>query len=486
MKKITFIIIFISIAYLGIEAHCQDNELVVLSLPQCLNSGLARNLDIKIARIEAMITGQDVTLAESIFDTIISGNVNYSDDQLAVPNIILGEKVIETNYDVGVTKKLFTGTEFNVEYSDQRTWTDSAFVSSTPLHAADLSFTLKQPISRNFFGFVDRATVKISKIESSIADIKAKGRIEDAIANIEKAYWRLVFAYDNLSLNRELFEQAEKLYNTYAEHLKTGFVEETDVYETEANMRIRKTELFIAENDVITASNNLKLLLNEEGDFIVKPKDKLSALLGTADLVASLNQAFYANREYRMKKKELEADSINLKMKENSLWPEVDLVGTLAVNGVDRKFTKANRLLTTNKHPYYYGGIEVSMPLENRQARGEYQKASLEKEKSLIEIIQIEKKIFTSIDEKVRSVNLHYENSERWMKIKDLQYSKLTEEAKKLKYGRSTSKIVIDYQNDFTRAAISELAAVLRYYVALIDLENEKDTLLAQVGVFEQ
>ena len=209
MKKIIFIIIFILLINLSIEAHTQDNELVVLSLPQCLNSGLTRNLDIKIARIEAMITGQDVTLAESIFDTIISGNVNYSDDQLAVPNIILGEKTIEANYDVGATKKFFTGTEFNVEYSDQRTWTDSAFASDNPLHTADLSFTLRQPVLRNFFGFVDRATVKISRIESTIADIKAKGRIEDAIADIEKAYWRLVFAYDNLALNRELFEQAE-------------------------------------------------------------------------------------------------------------------------------------------------------------------------------------------------------------------------------------------------------------------------------------
>jgi outer membrane protein len=486
VKKIISIILIVVFLYTNIIAYCQDDELVTVSLSQCLNLGLTRNLDIKIARIEALIVGQDVTLAESIFDTIISGNINYSDDQLAVPNIILGEKTLEANYDAGIAKKFFTGTELNIDYSDQRTWTDSPFAVSNPLHTADLSFTLKQPISRNFFGYIDRATVKISRIEYNIADIKAKGRIEDAVADIEKAYWRLVFAYENLALTRELFEQAEKLYNIYAEHLKTGFVEETDVYETEANMRIRKTDLFIAENNVITASNNLKLLLNEDGDFIVKPKDALSALLGKVDLIESLNQAFYANREYRMKKKELETDNITIKMKENNLWPEIDLVGTLAVNGVDRKFTKANRLLTTTKHPYYYGGIEVSMPLENRKARGEYQKAILEKDKSLIELIQIEKRIFTSIDEGVRNVNLHYENSERWKKIKEIQYAKLIEESKKLKYGRSTSKIVIDYQNDFTRAAISELASVLRYYVALIDLENEKDTLLDQVGVFEQ
>ena len=57
------------------------------------------------------------------------------------------------------------------------------------------------------------------------------------------------------------------------------------------------------------------------------------------------------------------------------------------------------------------------------------------------------------------------------------------EEEKKLKYGRSNSKTLIDYQNDFFLAAINEYKAILEYYRALIDLENVKDTLLAKVGV---
>ncbi|MGB2706365.1 MAG: TolC family protein [Candidatus Omnitrophota bacterium] len=467
------------------EALASEREVVEYSLSECLDTGLNNNLDIKIAKIEALIKDQDVLLSESVFDAIFTGNVSYTDDQSASSSPLFGSKTMTTNYEMGITKELPTGTELSIDYLDTREWTDRMFTTINPYHKAELSFTARQPVLKNFLGYIDRKSVKLSKIEAEIAGIEAMDRIENAIADIGKAYWRLVFSYQNVALRKELLKQAEELYNRYKEHLKMGFVEETDLYETEANMRIRKIELLLAQNDLITASNNLLFLLNEEADFIVMPKDKLETLWGGANLFESLNTAFIANRDYRMKKKNLTAKKVNLKMKENSLWPQIDLVGTLSTSGVDRKFEHANRRLSTNKHPYYYGGIEVSYPLENREARGEFNKASLEKEKAILEILRVEKKIFTDVDKEVRVVNLRLENAKRWTKIKKIQYEKFKEEEKKLKYGRSTSKIVVDYQNDLTLAAIRQYLAVLDYYYSLIDLENAKDTLLVRIGVIE-
>jgi len=482
MNKIFIIITSAVLLVMSHVTSCSAEE-VNLSLSDCLNIGLASNIDIMIAKIESKITAQDVMLSEAIFDTILAGKVSYTDDQLASPTTLVGEKILTTDYEFDFSKKLPTGTEIDIEYFDERTWSDSPFATANPLHEASLSVTLTQPVLKNFFGYVDRRNVILSKIEANIADVKAKGRIEDAIADIEKAYWRLAFSYANVALQRELYKQAKGLYDIYKDHLEIGFIEDTDLYETEANMRTRKTALLISENQLITASNKLKLLLNEDGNFLIVPKENLSAIAGKVDLLQSLSQAFASNRDYRIKKKELESSKVELKMKENSLWPEVDLVGTLAVNGIARKFETATGKLTTNKFPYYYGGVEVSFPLENREARSERNKAALEKEKAVLEIIQVEKYIATTIDEKVRAVNLNHENAKRFREIKKIQHEKFKKEEEKLGYGRSTSKIVIDYQRDFMLAAIRELTTLLKYYSALIDLENEKDTLLSKVGV---
>ena len=456
------------------------------SLSDCITQGLLNNLDIKIAKIESKLKGEDVLIAEAIYDTVLDGKVTYEDDQRAQSSTLTGSRSIDTSYQIGATKTLPTGTELDFGYYDKRAWTDSVFATNNPLHTAEIEFGFTQPVLRNFFGYVDRATVKISKIERDIAGFDAMVRIEDSVADIENAYWQLVFTYENLLLREELLKQAEKLYDIFEQHLKTGVAETTEFYGAEANMRIRKTELAVAKNEVLNASNNLRVLLNEEKDFLILPTDRLKMLEEKADITASLNEAFMASRKYSTKKKELESNKIKVKMKANSLWPQVDIVGTYALNGVDRKFEKANKRLTTDKFPYYYGGIEVSYPLENSKARGEYHKSKLEKEKIILELIQVEKDLINEIDQKVREVNLNRENSQRWARIRKIQGLKFKEEEKKLKYGRSSSKAVIDYQNDFTTSSINENKALLEYYRSLVDLENAKDTLLIKIGVLEE
>ena len=487
MVKRTVVLFFSLFLFFAVpESKSFGEEAVRLSLSDCLNIALADNIDIKIAKIEARMAEQNVLIAESVFDALIAGKTTYSDDQRASPSPLMGTKTITTEYGAGISKELPTGTEVSIDYLDTREWTDRLFTDLNPFHEAGLSFTLRQPVLKNFFGYVDRSSVRLSKIEANMADLKALNRIENTIAEIEKAYWYLVFTYQDVSLREGLLREATELYELFKKHLKTGLVEETELYETEANMRTRKAVLLVSRNNLVTASNNLKLLLNEEGDFTIMPVDRLETFGEKADLVKSMNEAFISNREYRIKKKELVAKKVTLSMKENSLWPVVDLVGTYSINGIARKTQKANRDITAENNPLYYGGVEFRIPIENRDARGEYEKAKLEKKKVVLELIYVEKDIATLIDEKVRNVNLYLENAKRWALIKEIQYRKFRDQEKKLKYGRSSSKDVVDYQNDFTLAALREYDAILEYYDALIDLENAKDTLLAKVGVLSR
>ena len=471
--------------FMNLFSFCEEE--VELSISDCLSMALAGNLDIKIAKIDPLLKEGDIEIARSIYDAIIDGKLAYQDDQRTSANTIVGTKSIDVDYELGITTELpLTGTTIEIDYSNYRDWTDSAFATNNPLHTGELSLTLTQPVLNNFFGYVDKGSVKLSKIEAELAGLDTLDRIENTIADTEKAYWRLVAARKKLALRGELLEQAKVLYEIFEKHLKTGVAESTELYEVEANMRIRKTEFMTALNEHKTAGNNLKLYINETGEYTISPVDGFRLIGQKADLGGSLKDALSANREFKMKKRSLEGKKLTLKMKENSMWPEVDLVGTLAVNGVDRKFEKANKRLFTNKHGTYYGGIEFSVPLENRLARGELDKAQLEKEKAILELVKTEKELITDIDEKVRAVNLGLENSTRWARIRQIQYKKFKDEEKKLKYGRSNSKRIVDYQNDLNSAAIREYDAILDYYDALIDLENAKDMLLSRTGVIEK
>jgi len=468
----------------GEQEAVEETGKVSLSLSDCLNTALANNIDIKIAKIDSALKKEDIRLADSMFDATLTGLLAFENDERRQPNVIMGTQDVKAYYDFGVSKKIFTGTELSIDYSDTRSSSDSAFVTINPQHEAEVSFGMRQPLVKNILGYIDRRTVRLSRIEARIAGIEALEAIETKLAETIKAYWKLVFEYQNVALMEEIYEQAKGLHETFQRHLATGYVEQTAVYEVEANMRARAAELEIAKNRLLNANNNLKLLMNEVGDYIIVPTAKLETLKENANLAESLNEAFIANRQYRVKKQNLRARKVDLEMKENALWPEIDLVGTYALNGIDRKSLKANRQITSEDNSYYYGGIEMKIPVENNDARAEFNKAKLNKHKAILEIIHVEKKILTFIDDAVRNVNLHLENSAKWTTIKNIQYKKFREEEKKLRYGRTTSKIVVDYQRDFLQAALSEHVAILDYYVSLVDLENAKDTLLNRVGIF--
>ena len=234
--------------FMNLFSFCEEE--VELSISDCLSMALAGNLDIKIAKIDPLLKEGDIEIARSIYDAIIDGKLAYQDDQRTSANTIVGTKSIDVDYELGITTELpLTGTTIEIDYSNYRDWTDSAFATNNPLHTGELSLTLTQPVLNNFFGYVDKGSVKLSKIEAELAGLDTLDRIENTIADTEKAYWRLVAARKKLALRGELLEQAKVLYEIFEKHLKTGVAESTELYEVEANMRIRKTEFMTALNE---------------------------------------------------------------------------------------------------------------------------------------------------------------------------------------------------------------------------------------------
>ena len=137
------------------KAHASEKEHVERSLSECLDIGLNNNLTIKIAKLEALIKDQDILLSESVFDAILTGNASYTDDQSPSNSPLFGSKTMTTNYEMGITKELPTGTELSIDYLDTREWTDRALTTINPRHGAELSFSARQPVLKNFLGYVD-------------------------------------------------------------------------------------------------------------------------------------------------------------------------------------------------------------------------------------------------------------------------------------------------------------------------------------------
>jgi len=197
-----------------------------------------------------------------------------------------------------------------------------------------------------------------------------------------------------------------------------------------------------------------------------------------ADYIEHLKDAVAKRRDYRAALKNVEAQNINVVIKKNNLWPEIDLVATYERNGIDSDGQQSLKDIADEDNSEYYLGVDVSMYLENREARAEKKQALLMQKKALISLKKLELEIASELDERVREVNIDAEKIRRWEEIVRLQTEKLAAEEEMVKYGRSSSDILIRYQNDLLNAQMSLAASYLEYRISRIELELAKNNIL--------
>jgi len=152
----------------------------------------------------------------------------------------------------------------------------------------------------------------------------------------------------------------------------------------------------------------------------------------------------------------------------------------MAMNGLDTKFDKAVGKSWIADNTYFYGGIEVSWPLENRQARSEYQKAQHGQEKAITIVKETERKIITEVVISYNDVLTYMDNVDNVKEAVKLEREKLEGEVQRFVQGRSTTKRLIDYQNDLLEAERRRDLNMLEMEKSKVNLERSMNTLLGK------
>jgi len=189
-KFLIILIIFIFSGSLSSNSARAKKETISLNLDEAVKIAIQNNLDIKLAKISSEFKKTDLTLANSVFDTILSLDANYEDDQLKKSSSSLGTKSLTANYNFGVSKKFKTGTTVDFDFTNEKEHTNSTVVSVNPAHTSTMKITATQPLGENFFGLIDRSDVKIAKLNIEQADLETLDRVEDALAGVQIDYWK--------------------------------------------------------------------------------------------------------------------------------------------------------------------------------------------------------------------------------------------------------------------------------------------------------
>ncbi len=470
---------------LFMAAGAQDRVLRI-GLVDCIAYALKNNSEILIKRIEPKIKEDDVKIAKADFEPTFNSEYTVHDKNEVSSNVLQGADIYNSQdmrFNADVSGKLVTGTEYKMEFLNQRYKSDSVYQVYNPYYTAEPKITITQPLFRNFGILVNKADIIVAQNNRLQSSASFKGTVMDTISKSKTAYYNYIFYLESYAIARLSLERAQHLLEINRARYQKGLVSSVDLLETEAAVAQREKAVLAAETQMKKAEDDLKLITNLVDDpevwnakleLIDKPEFKVEE----ADLLQSLKSAFEYRPDYYSAKIDLKSRDIKIATSKNALLPTVDLIGSFGLNGLGKDYQDALEKVNSD-YTDWSVGVKFSLPWGSGD-RAKYDQRKLEKAQALLSFRRLEQNIILEIRDKVRLVKARKQHVD----VAKLSKQKETEnyEAQQERYaaGQISTHDMLDYQDKLAQAELDYVNALIEYNIALINLDKSQGLTLAK------
>ena len=257
-----------------------------------------------------------------------------------------------------------------------------------------------------------------------------------------------------------------------------------DVIELESAVAEREKDLIFYESALKKSEDELKFITNLVDDenlwnAEIEPIDQPELSIQKADLVKSLEDAFHCRPDYIAKKIELKSKDIKVQVAKNALFPTVDLVGSLGLNGLGDKYREALNKIDDRDYRDWSVGVEISIPWGGGD-RADFNKKKLEKMQELLALKRLEQNIILDVRDKVREIDIQYRQVEAAKLVVEKQTENYAAQEKRYKTGQLNTHDLLDYRFRLELAKLEYLKALIDYNIALINLDKAQGLTLVK------
>jgi outer membrane protein len=443
-----------------------------LTETELIQKVLEKNLHIQILQAERDMGHADVLSSKSRFDTFLQFDSSYNIDKRDRTTTIFGTTNKLTQFNLGVAKILPSGTLTSVKLLNQRESTNSPFATINPNFDSGLEFSLEQPLLNNFLGQKDRGTITLVKKQIEALNYQTQEKILHETHSVLSHFWNLAISERREKVVKRSVKEAENFLRTTRERKRLGLAQNSDVFAAQANLLEMEKGFLTTQKITQDWQSQLQTDLDLPRETHVTPTHSDKRVIDIPEFEAVMAEALSKRADYKAAQVLLDRENVNVKLKKNSRWPELDLFSTLTLNGVDTRYTHALQESYSADHPNWVIGLKIEVPLENRLARGELSRAKLEKARAVFQAKHLENQIRQEVDVTTRAMQLKLQSLEMTEKILTLQKKKWRSELNRYKIGKSSSDLVIRYHNDYLLAEEGYLQALLEVHLATLDYKR--------------
>ena len=472
-------------------------------------------------------TGINQSAAQQAASVQTTGNILVSQTGSAIPSLdpslqgfmrwqhqttpqssafITGTNSYIQRTDIGnfqYTQGFLTGSTVTFGYSGTALSSNNRSADFNPSTLGSASFNLTQHLLQGFGIAVNSRQIHIAKNQRELSDLVFKQQVIETVAAVMNLYWDLVAFNEDVRVKKEAMATSERLYNDNKKQVEVGTLAPIEIVRAEAEVASRQQDLTVSETQVLQQETILKNALSKNGvsspsvaEAHIVPTDHMQMpatepIQPLQDLMAN---ALRARPELSQNRIQVEDQKISIKGSKSALLPTLDLVASLANNGLAGQPSNLPPVFPTSPHtgnPFFIGGtstllsqvfsrnfpdygigFNLNIPLRNRSAQADITTDELTLRQQEIGLQRLENQIRVEVQNAVIGVQQTRARYQAAQKARVLQEQTVDAEQKKYELGASTIYNVILAERDLDTAQSNEVAALSAYSKARVEFDR--------------
>jgi outer membrane protein TolC len=463
------------------SASAEDIEKI--NLKNAVEQALTNNLNMQLRR-EDVNSAEGATLAaEGIFDILLEGEATVQSEELTPITIGGAEREDTSQWSAEASKLFTTGTSIVLGWNNRRyksdggglisldTDTDSFLIN--PSYNSGLTLGLRQPLLRGFGQDIQTATLRSTQKQLEAATYQVNNEAANLAAEVKIAYWNLVFAWQDIEVQKLSLTLAQKLLDETKAKINAGRLAEVEIYQPQSEVARREEQLISAERAIGTAEDELKLLLNSDRwPTTFQPTDLPATEPVQLDLAAIENNALNSRPDIKAADLLAEAARLDTKRAKNDILPDLALIGGVGLAGTSDTYGDSIDNSLRDPDNLWQVGVSFSMPLQNRIAQGNYRQAKAGYNRAVTNSELLRQQIRRAVRTTVRDVQLAIKALEATQKTSLAMQKSLEAEQAKFDSGRSTTLDVLTAQETYSQALSQQNLTKINYAGTLAELDR--------------
>jgi outer membrane protein len=474
-------------------------ESLALTLEDAIRRALSKNFQIRAEKLTPQIARARQLSASGKFDPVAEVSVTYDEnnEELRTLNNELLAPVVDAG---GETPDLFarsTGLEVDSSISGLSPWgmtydigasttRDTSNRISNERFNSFFGISLTQPLLRNFGTDINLAQLRIARADRAISEWTLRERIIQVVTDTVNTYCDLFVAKENLGVEERSRALSAQLLADNLKRAEIGVMSPLDVMQARSDLASREERVLVAQRAMLNNENFLKQLVTDEVFQVLTTRiviAELPDLLGVkADKEKDFPMAFQMRPDYRQALLELQKRQINVVFARNQMLPRLDLVASFGINGIDTSLASSITRVTgqDTNNLAWTGGVVGSLPIPNREARGEAEARQLETARSLVELKRLEQSILVEADNAAGQIETTRELIAATSAAYEFAQKTLDAAQARLASGTTTTFEVLQFQRDLATAEINAIRARADHIRAIADYARVTGLTLAK------